>query len=208
MTPLPRLAAAVLACGVACGLAACDDHRTVTLLFGPTDTSLTAGFTCKDDSGALLLDQTRSAGGYTFQLVVETVDLGSTLPGCRGEELLAACGKHGCKRIGRFCASVTVPTMDPVAILGALHTQLGHPTLIADAPGDPVIVRAVATQQSCDALMPSDGSYPKLDPDLAVGCAYSCPVVLGDLHGSLGMALDTLDDQCQAEVQSCAGLGS
>ncbi|HEX4418045.1 MAG TPA: hypothetical protein VH165_09110 [Kofleriaceae bacterium] len=204
---LPIIAAAA-ALAAASGFAACTEHRTVTLLFGPTDTTLTVGFTCKDDSGALLLARTLGPSGYTFQLVLETVDLGKTLPGCRGEELLASCGKHGCKRIGRFCATVTVPTMDSVAILAALHAQLGHPTLIADAPSDPVIVRAVATQQSCDALMPADGTYPKLDPDLAVGCAYSCPVVLDDLRGTLGMALDTLDDQCEAEVQSCAGLGS
>jgi hypothetical protein len=32
-------------------------------------------------------------------------------------------------------------------------------------------------------------------------------VILGELHGSLGVALDTLDDQCSAEVHACAQLG-
>lgn len=189
-------------------LAGCSDHRTVTLLLGPDNSTLTAGFTCKDDAGNLLLDQSRTNGTYSFQLVFETVDLGQTLPGCRGEEIHKVCTNQTCKRVSRVCRSVHIPVSSKASdILDSLHAQLDHPTLVPDAPDDPVVVRAVATLQSCSEVMPQTGDYPKLDPDMAVGCAYSCPVVLGELKGSLGMALDTLDDQCGAEVRACAKLG-
>jgi hypothetical protein len=187
--------------------AACEQNRTVTLLLGPDDKTLTAGFTCKDTSGNLLLDSTRSGDAFVFQIVFDTIDLGGSQPGCRGEELFDACAQKTCARISRFCQQVTVATMDQATILAQLHTQLGHPDILAGAPDDPIVVRAVATQQACAELIPADGSLPKLDPDQAVGCAYSCPVILNDLHGSLGLALDTLDDQCAAEVHACAGLG-
>jgi hypothetical protein len=191
-------------------LAACEERHTVTLLLGPNDTTLTAGFTCRDDAGALLVEQTRRGTAYSFQLVFDTVDLGATFPGCRGEELFAACTGRTCARIGRYCMTVALAQSDlgtPAAILTALHAQIGHPQLIADAPRAPVVVRAVATQQSCAELLPADGSYPRLDANQAVGCAYSCPVVLDDLRGSLGMALDTLDDQCASQVRACARFG-
>ncbi len=196
-----------LALSLLISLAACDDHRTVTLLLGPDDSTLTAGFGCKDDAGNLLLAQARTGSTYSFQLVVETVDLGLDQPGCRGEELLAACNKRPCKRVGRFCTTVSLSAgSSPQAILASLHDQLGHPTVLDDAPADPVVVRAVATTQPCAELVPPAGDYPRLDPELAIGCAYSCPVVLGDLHGTLSMALDTLDDHCSAEVRACAKL--
>ncbi|HET9624648.1 MAG TPA: hypothetical protein VFP84_24945 [Kofleriaceae bacterium] len=182
-------------------LAACDEHRSVTVLLGPDDHTLTAGFTCKDERGDLLLDRTRTGDELTFQLVFDTFDLGPTQLGCRGEELFQTCVDHTCTRISRFCMQVHVPTTGPAAVLAALHAQLGDHELLADAPGDPIVVRAVATQEPCDAI----GDAP-LDASQAVGCAYSCPVILDDLHGSLGLALDTLDDQCSAEVHACAAL--
>jgi hypothetical protein len=188
-------------------LAACEQNRSVTLLLGPDDKTLTAGFTCKDDNGNLLLASTQSGDSYVFSLVFDTIDLGGSEPGCRGEELVATCQKETCSRISRFCKQVTVPTTDAAAILASLHGQLDHPDILTNAPADPIVVRAVATQERCDNLMPPDGTFPKLDPNKVVGCAYSCPVILNDLHGSLGLALDTLDDQCATEVHACAGLG-
>ena len=188
-------------------LAACEQNHSVTLLLGPDDKTLTAGFTCKDDNGNLLLASTQSGNSYVFSLVFDTIDLGGSEPGCRGEELVATCLKETCARVSRFCKQVTVPTTDAPTILASLHSQLGHPDILATAPDDPIVVRAVATQERCDNLLPADGTIPKLDPNKVVGCAYSCPVILNDLHGSLGLALDTLDDQCATEVHACAGLG-
>jgi len=192
-------------------LAACEEHHNVTLLLGPNDTTLTVGFTCRDDSGDLLLGQAREGNQLVFQLVFDTFDLGHQLPGCRGEELLASCDNHKCTRIGRLCKTVKLPvnlgSSNPAATLAALHDQLGTEKLITDAPDDPIIVRAAATLQSCAELEPEDGSLPALDPARAIGCAYSCPVVLDDLRGSLGMALDTLDDRCAPQVRACAKFG-
>lgn len=188
-------------------LAACEDHHTVTLQFGPNDHTLTSGFSCRDDAGEPLIQRARRGAGFTFQIVIDTLDLGATYPGCRGEELIAACAGGGCRRFARYCSSVTIAAADitsPADILGALHAQLGHPELLAAGPKSPIVVRAVATQQPCSELEPPDGSLPRLDPALAVGCAYSCPVVLDDFRGSLGLALDTLDDRCGALVAACA----
>jgi len=195
----------------ALALAACEDHRTITLLLGPDDHTLTAGFACRAETGELLVERSHRDADYTFQLVIDTVELGATFPGCRGEEVLAACADQPCDLIGRYCTTVTIPETDiadPASILAALHAQIGHPSLITDAPDQPIVVRAVTTLQSCAELTPGDGSLPRLDPDQAVGCAYSCPVILDDLRGSLGLALDTLDDHCAPQVRQCARFGS
>jgi hypothetical protein len=191
-------------------LAACDEHRTITLELGPDDHTLTAGFACRAETGEPLIEHAHRGAIYSFQLVIDTVELGDTFPGCRGEEVLAACGDHACSRIGRFCTTIALPEADitdQAAILAALHAQIGHPLLIADAPGNPVVVRAVTTLQSCADVLPVDATYPRLDPDQAIGCAYSCPVILDEITGSLGMALDTLDDHCAPQVHQCAKLG-
>lgn len=194
-----------------CALAACEEHHNVQLLLGPNDHTLTVGFTCRDDDGVLLVEQTRRGSAYSFQVVFDTFDLGKTLPGCRGEELFASCSDRACKRISRQCRTVTlngIGSFAQPAILSALHDQLGDLKLLSDAPDHPIVVRAAATQQPCDELLPADGSLPALDPELAVGCAYSCPVVLDDLRGTLGLALDTLDDRCAPQVRACARFGS
>lgn len=191
-------------------LTACEEQRTVTLLLGPDDHTLTAGFACRAESGELLIEHARAGGTYRFQVVIDTVALGATFPGCRGEEIVASCNDGDCARISRFCASIQIPQAEltsPTAVLAALHAQLGHHELIADAPDTPIVVRAVTTLQSCDDLMPAAGVYPRLDAERAVGCAYSCPVILDELSGSLGMALDTLDDHCANQVRACARFG-
>jgi hypothetical protein len=192
-------------------LAACEEHRTITLLLGPDDHTLTAGFACRAETGELLIEHSHRGTGYTFQLVIDTVELGATFPGCRGEEVLAACADQRCDLIGRYCATVTIPeadVADQASILATLHAQLGHPPLITDAPDQPIVVRAVTTLQTCAELAADDGgSLPRLDPDQAVGCAYSCPVILDDLRGELGLALDTLEDHCAPQVRQCARFG-
>ncbi len=201
---------AVLATLPALALLACDEQRTITLQLGPNDHTLTAGFACRAETGELLIEHAHRGATYTFQLVIDTVELGDTFPGCRGEEVFAACADHVCTRIGRFCTTVAIADTDiadQASILAALHAQIGHPQLIADAPGNPIVVRAVTTLQSCADVMPIDTSYPHLDPDQAVGCAYSCPVILDEISGSLGMALDTLDDHCAPQVRQCAKFG-
>jgi hypothetical protein len=188
-------------------LAACEEHRIVTLQFGPNDHTLSSGFSCRDDAGEPLILRARRGTGFTFQIVIDSLDLGTTYPGYRGEELIAACAGGGCRRFARYCSSVAIAAADitsPTAILGALRAQLGHPELIGTGPSSPIVVRAVATQQPCSELEPPDGSLPGLDPALAIGCAYSCPVVLDNFRGSLGLALDTLDERCASQVAGCA----
>jgi hypothetical protein len=200
---------AVLRLAALAALIGCEDHRTVTLLFGPTDQTLTAGFTCRDDTGAYLIERAHAGATYDFQVVIDVVDLGARYPGCRGEEVVAACTGVGarCGLLARSCTSVHIAKANispDSALLRALHDQLGHPQLLAEAPHRPIVVRVVATTQPCAELTPPGGGFPHLTPALATGCAYSCPVVLDDFTGSLGVALDTLSNKCAAQVAGCA----
>ncbi|MBA3818779.1 MAG: hypothetical protein H0X17_07800, partial [Deltaproteobacteria bacterium] len=80
--------------------------------------------------------------------------------------------------------------------------------ILSDAPDRPVVIRVVATTQPCDEIAqvePGDPSlYVGLDARAAVGCAYSCPVLLDEVTGSISVSLDALDDRCEASVAVCA----
>ena len=39
---------------------------------------------------------------------------------------------------------------------------------------------------------------------LALGCAYSCPVQLDQVSGSVAISIDTVDNRCEAAVRACA----
>ena len=76
-------------------LAACQQTHTVTLQLGPTGDTLTAGFACVQDADPSKLLASRAAqpdGSLRFSIIVDVITLGGELPGCRGEELFAACG--------------------------------------------------------------------------------------------------------------------
>lgn len=190
--------------------AGCEREHAVRIQLGPTPDGLTIGFLCRDASGALIADNPRTrtpGGGVRFQVVVDLVDLGGQVPGCRGEELLAACGDGACTLAPtprRFCTSVEIArdelaTAGRDALIERLRAALASEPVTRDAPEAPVVIRVATTSESCDSVQ--DGT---LALDQVVGCAYSCPVQLDEVDGPIAVSLDTLDDRCVDEMRVCA----
>ncbi len=201
------LTAAVLAAAVA---PACARDHEVRLLLGPDENTLTQGLTCRDASGQLLSARALVQGRLRFNVVVDLLDLGGDVPGCRGEELLTWCNERGCAPVlvadGRFCAPIDLDASQSMtAVVDEIYRQLAAAgTVVRDGPDGPVLVRAVATTAPCAALTSAaGGAYPPFDLADVFGCAYSCPVVLDDVD-EVQLSLDTLSDRCSAEVFACA----
>jgi len=193
----------------------CQQAHVVTLQLGPDGDTLTAGFTCVEDADMTKLLASRALQGNgtaRFSVVVDIVDLGGQLPGCRGEELLAACSPDRCSITPRpdgtrYCQDITLDASAITAagngnltpMLTAIRAQLRVEPVTVDAPDAPVVIRAVGTTESCAELPAS------FDPDRLLGCAYSCPVQLDDVDGPIALSLDTLTRACEREVKACAG---
>jgi hypothetical protein len=205
----------LLACVV---LAGCERQRDLQLLFGPTANDLTTGFQCRDSNGVRLIRRAvvPGTGKARFQLVIDLLTVGDRLPGCRGEDLVATCSVTGVcalqpPSLERYCQPLEVSESalgSEIEILRQLAAQL-HDTpagrVIDDAPDRPVLVRAVLTTEPCDRVRRVEsGSYQRLDPAVALGCAYSCPFVPDTIEGAITLALDALDDQCEANMRVCA----
>lgn len=199
-------------------LAACERHRDIQVLFGPSVTDLSIGFQCKDAMGEPLLKRAIVAGTgkARFQLVIDLIGVGTRLPGCRGEEILASCEATGTCRlqppsVGRYCETVELDVSglgSEASILEQLRDQF-HDTeagrIIDDAPDVPLIVRAVITLESCASVerIEQDSYQPLAGAD-ALGCAYSCPFVPDTVQGSITLGLDALADSCEANMRLCA----
>ncbi len=195
-------------------LAACQQAHVVTIQLGPGGDTLTAGFACVQDADPTKLLAGRAVqanGGLRFSIIVDVVTLGGQLPGCRGEELFAACDEGACEIVPRddgtrYCRDVDVDQAAVVAamnddlgpMLDSIRTQLREEPVTLDAPDVPVLLRAVATTERCDALADD------FDLTRLVGCAYSCPAQLDEVDGPIALSLDTLTRQCEREVKACA----
>jgi hypothetical protein len=181
-------------------------------------------------------------GDVDFSMVIDFIEL-QGLPGCRGEEIVAWCEEHECKPMfgRRWCQPVHLEALDfrgvtPGDLLNLLafvrdvinaHTediydQLRMGDLFSrNAPDEPVIVRAVATLESCDDVMrpnaTNDGYNPfnlsqgptacepaAPAPEL-IGCAYSCPVLLDQVTTAVTLSIDSATARCEPVVRVCAG---
>jgi hypothetical protein len=178
----------------------------VRLLLGPDEETLTRGFLCEDDGGVPLAARGFADGRLRFNLVVELIDLGG-VPGCRGEELLAWCetphlrADHAGRRALLLRPSTSRPirgTCRPWSGTSTPSSRPGRRSSATRRPA-PVVVRAVATTEPCEALT-AGGPFAS---DALVGCAYSCPVQL-DLVDEVQLSLDTLSARCEREVVACA----
>ncbi|MDQ3335596.1 MAG: hypothetical protein M4D80_10555 [Myxococcota bacterium] len=198
-------------------LAACSKTNDVTLLLGPDEDRLSRGFVCRADASpnpflmaAALVPGT---GKLRFALVVDVLELdaGGVFPGCRGEELRDLCRTRNCKKTSRRTCVDNVEVDFPAgfnpddpadvkALVTEFRKSIGERTLISDVTSAPVIIRVVAMKE-CPA---SDD----LDVNLALGCAYSCPVQLDQISGSVSISIDTIDNRCESTVRACAGFPS
>lgn len=198
-------------------LAACTKTNDVTLLLGPDEDRLSRGFACRAVAAPndFLMASALVPGTRTIELalVVDVLELDASgvFPGCRGEELLSLCRNRDCKKsVRRQCVEgVRVefpPGFDPnnaahvKGLVDTFHTALGSKPLLKDLPDSPVIIRVVA-MKTCPANW--EAAQP-LEADDALGCAYSCPVQLDQVSGSVAISLDTFDDNCEPAVRSCA----
>jgi hypothetical protein len=190
--------------------AACQRTREVTLQLGPTPDTITLGFVCRQDAdpSLFLAERARVGPNFEFNVIVDIIDLGGQLPGCRGEELVAACPSGTCSIVprasGRYCQRVSfaaslVNPDDLKPLLEAVRTQLDDELVTLDAPDRPVLIRALATTEGDCGDVPDT-----FDPDQLVGCAYSCPVQLDAIDGPIALSLDALSNTCEPEVRACA----
>ena len=185
-------------------LAACKETKTVKIGFGAGERT-PIGFRCRDDLGKFLvvraIDATRT---LRFAVVIDFIGLGG-LPTCRPSDIVAFCETHSCVPLAdppRVCFDLEGQvslTDNAVQLTGQLLRSLEGTPIADDAPHDPVIIRAVATAQSCAELATAP-----VDSNQLVGCALSCPVQLGGVEGDVILDLPTLSDQCAASVVACA----
>lgn len=215
-------ALAALAALAAIALAACQVEHKVKLELAGDAGSISHGFLCRTETslpdliaGDFLFERGHdpATGEVSFSMIVEVTSLGDVLPGCLPEEILGVCRSAAdCPSAARVCAPLTVagPRGKRLAMMNeaeaaAFVSQLGAalkalPPLLHDAPDGPVVVRAVASTDSCEQLAATG----RLDVDSLMGCAYSCPVILDDLDGSLRLGFATSEDFCASEVRGCA----
>lgn len=201
-------------------LVACTDVHHVTLLVGTSSSTLSGGFTCPDpDAPGHLLFERALEDSLDFSMLVDFIDLGDQFPSCLAEDVVAACsGSNSCgitvaDAPVRFCEEVHIDRAalgsDPqTAIRNYLAENFSNIT--SEAPHRAVIVRAVATTQACGQLtVTTTAEWPAPAPADVLGCAYSCPVDLDDLDGTLQLGLN-LDlkgataQQCVAAIDACA----
>ena len=221
---------------IAAVIISCAIHHNVRLLLGPNESTISSGFLCMDplDTSQLLFARayTASTGTLDFRLVVDLIDLGGAFPSCLAEDIRATCLDESgpCKLLQsiaptRICEQVSMPfdlsTNAAVQVNNYLHAH--YTGLIANATDRPVIVRAVATLESCnDVRQPSSthpDSWAHLDSDdpssptaknVVLGCAYSCPVLLDEVDDSVSLGIDLgfgvgiPNDACIATIDACA----
>lgn len=212
MKALQRSAAS---CVVCCGLlmwAACDaEQHNLEVVLDSYD-----GFACVEDQELLSCD---IAGGGC--LVLDVIDVPG-LPNCRENSLIGACEDGSCSVSARALldmsdVSCPCPGVDdggPLeqgeAILDALNGLLSSsgPTL-ADVPDGSVVVRLVATTQSCEELR--EGQEPDLsarfEPVGVRGCAYSCPAILDDVDETIHLGLTGFPSSCNARAACACAVG-
>ena len=191
-------------------LVACQRTHDVTIQMGPNGNSLTVGFQCRAADGTFLAQKALDANNQlAFNVVVDLIDLGGGLPGCRGEELVQTCAGGKCSIATRsdgtrFCVPMRIPLglvgqADQAQLVALVRDQLTKEPVTTDAPDRPVLIRSVATTEPC----PTSPTQP-FDLARVIGCAYSCPVVLDDISGPVSLSLDALDNNCEPEVRVCA----
>jgi hypothetical protein len=204
--------------------AGCVQTRDVNIHFGQNGQGLD-GFMCKDPrDNQWLLEKNTDAGSRPVTLVFDFIDLGGD-PSCRASELVDWCSTHACRTVPGFrqCRGpVQLPGKIALLAGGALDRTRNHQELLSridaaktgqplfiDTPNQTVLVRMVATTQSCDQLdkLGADGTYPEFgDRDNSVvGCAYSCPTRFDSAaQTNLYLGFDTLTASCASGVRTCA----
>ena len=186
---------------------ACTENRHVGIDFA-TDEGGFAAFSCIDresERPGPLWSRGTVAGERRVELnlVVDFVSLGG-IPDCRNSQLQDWCDEHDCEPLlpYRTCTTLNVP-LDPdlsfeeslaLALEGIQDTPIAQ-----DAPDEPVLVRVVATVQSCEEAMAS-ADFPYLD---VAGCVFSCPTILDKQEANLLLDMQ-FGTSCVDSVRWCS----
>ena len=176
-------------------------------------------FSCVDLAGRELVERVGVARRdvlYVFDFV-----RAPTYPSCRVASILEECASDGCRAVAadRVCVRIPWERIVELSARGAIEGPAdlieGAPIVTSDAPDEPVIVRLTAqvapadeADDPCRAL--EDGSLPRFDPMLLIGCGYSCPTVLDAEPSRIEVDLDPALDgmRCGIGVVAiCANLG-
>jgi hypothetical protein len=194
-------------------LAGCAAHHEVEL-----DLTSRRPLACieGDRSTDLVVGRTQTAANrsrdlvYVFDFVTMT-----GFPRCGAGSIADFCTGDACALSVEDRRCVRVPREHLDAVLAAHPGELPTPievvpdealgALLADAPDGPLLIRLVATMEDASGLC--DGAaIRRFDPDLVVGCAYSCPVVLDDAREPIPLDLDpSFGPWCTfREVEACA----
>jgi hypothetical protein len=200
--------------------AACSETTTVHLTFGQDTSAATTAagtpvaFRCRDADGHFLPSRAVVGTGTGRQLavafVVDFFALGG-VPSCRPGDIARWCQgeSHDCHVIAddanapRLCFDTSAPlspTGEASRAMADVLAGLEGRIVTSDAPHEPVIIRVVASAQSCAQLTPG-ADYAA---DQLVGCALSCPVQLDSVSGDVLLDLPTISDMCEASVVACA----
>jgi hypothetical protein len=180
-----------------------EEVHHVTLKFA-RPAKVQRGFECRDATGRPLFDRLISNGGKG-SVVVDYILLGG-LPHCRPLQLVEWCRSHPCPLdvMGRYCAPIVLPSdaTSRVDALARALDDLSNTLVSRNAPEDYVLVRAVLTSESCDAL----AAGADFDAKRLVGCVYSCPVLLASVDGDPVLDLDATSLNCEDAVDGCASI--
>lgn len=216
--------ALVFAVGAVAFVGCLVEPHPVKLTFGSNSQGLD-GFLCKDTQGKYTLDrlQPAYADGGTYgpdaglahaSLVTDFVQVGN-FQSCRTSELIENCKtpkKCSPVQSTRVCTDIQLPygvtgmMREDVRALVAeqLKALKGH-QVASDAPDGFVMLRALATAQTCGEVMPlASGELPVLDKTKLVGCAYSCPLLFDQLNQDVYLGFDTLTATCEQGLKTCA----
>lgn len=168
-----------------------------------------SGFVCKQPDDSYLSDRAVSSKRVAF--VVDFISLGGQ-PKCDSASLSAWCDSHPCTLAGRSCFETTVgAAATGNQALANAYAAIRGEKLTASIPNSSVLVRLVATTETCAAL--SSGAARPYECAKLVGCASSCPVNLEGLDETVGVNLDMgegylgqrlYETICGAGVASCA----
>jgi hypothetical protein len=195
------LSAAVLAILVACKS---EEVHEVTLKFA-RPSKVQRGFECLDSTTRKPLFDRLTTNGGKGSLVVDFVLLGG-LPHCRPLQLAEWCRSHPCPLDvkERYCTPVVLPNDGTSRVDAIVQTldDLSKTVVSRSAPDAYVLVRAVLTSESCDAL----AAGADFDRKRLAGCVYSCPVLLSSVDGDLLLDLDAITLNCEDAVDACASI--
>jgi hypothetical protein len=147
---------------------------------------------------------------YVFDFITLT-----GFPRCGAGSIADFCSAGACVLSAPTRRCIHIPRAHLDSVVAASPGELPAPidvvpdealgALLTDAPDGPLLIRLVATMEDASALC--DGAPLALfDPDLVLGCAYSCPVVLDEAREPIAVDLDpSFGATCTfRDVEACA----